>query len=729
MDIKQEQIVHRFVKRFEAALLGFTESIAARGIEIEPVYFGHTVARSARHYARNYAKVHGLLQIFGDRRLSTLNSIYIPQKFQTHTSIRNFESVDELEEAFSYDLQRGNRSKGNNLLGLNVANEEAYLTILGQPATGKTTFLKYIGLEALQYPESRYKHDLIPVFIPMWKFSHSGDQLLEAIAEEFEKSKFPHSQELAIWLLERGKLLVLIDGLNEAGSSQQQLSKHFREFVKTYSKNRYIVSSRLVCYQNSLGQFLELAMQPWSDLLIQEYIHKWFAIAYEAKDVETDVSTGLDVASEEAQRCWQIVQLNPIARDLANSPLCLSLLCLLCDRHYSFPSHVSGLYEKAIHLVLEEQVLKCQALTHEGRNILSTDILEIFLTEIAYKSFEMRRTTIPLSEVSDHLQIVLTNCKGSLQNLDIDFAIKVLQQMGICKIITSESTSGTGLAICPNFTFSHITLQEYFTARYIYQHQKIGQVVTNHLNDRHWQEVFLLVSGMMMGNAEELLLEIEAQAITYINTSKLQDILDWLDQVTFNSQGEYKNVIKRIATLFLARPRFLVELSSALRLTRVLGTARDLYQLFDNSLDFDPIFAADLSMSLAHALDFDSTTELNLAIQLCSQLEQVLNPVKFDQKYINFAVLNSRLQALVSQTPSYDQSFEIREEFRNQIGRIWLQTLYLPAELNQISLQEIEALDSYLYANLLMIKCKNMAISVSLKKWQKIESQMLKIIK
>lgn len=728
MDTKQEQGINNFVKRFEVALLDFAESLSERGIKADSVYIETIVAHSCRRYAHNYFKAHGLIQIFGSRRLSTLDSIYIPQRLQAYTSIRNFESVDELEEAFSHDLQRGSYSKRNNLSGLSVANEEAHLTILGRPATGKTTFLKYVGLAALYYPKSPYKHDLIPVFIPMWRFCHGSNGLLEAIAEEFEKSKFPYPQELAIWLLEKGKLLVLIDGLNEAAASQQQISKHFREFVKTYPQNRYIISSRLVGYQNSLGHFLELAMQPWSDLLIQEYIHKWFAIAYKAKDVETDLGAELDIASKKAQRCWQIVQLNPIARDLANSPLCLSLLCLLCDRQYSFPSHVSGLYEKAIHLVLEEQVLKCQSLVHKERNILSTDILEIFLAEIAYKSFEMRRIAIPLSEVSDHLQVVLTNCKSSLQRLDIDFAINVLQQMGICKVITLESTSSNDLVVCPSFTFSHITLQEYFTARYIYQHQNIIQVVPNHLSDRHWQEVFLSISGMMIGNAEKLLLEIEAQANTYINNNKLQVILNWLDQVTFNSQGDFKNVVKRIATLFLVRPRFLAELSSSLRVTRVLGTARDLYQMFDNSLDFDPIFASDLSMSLAQALDFDSKTELNLAIQLCDQLEQSLSPIKFDQKYINFAVLNSKLQALASQIPSYDQSFEIREEFRHRIKRIWLQTLHLPAELSQISLQEIEALDNYLYANLLMTKCQNMAIAVSIKTWQKIESQMLKII-
>ncbi len=728
MNIKQEQTIREVVKRFKTALSGFTESAKGRECEVDEVYFSHAVSKAATQYARNYVKSYAFIQIFGSQSLTTLLSIYISQRLkQAHTSVRSFESVDELEEAFSRDLQRSSYSKGNNLLGLNIANEEAYLTILGEPAVGKTTFLKYIGMEALYYPESRYKHDVLPVFLHLWKFCHNDDTLLQAIAEELEKCGFPESQELAIWMLEKGKLLILIDGLNESPLSQKYLSNHLRDFVKAYPKNRYIVSSRLASYQSSLGQFLELELQTWDDLHVQEYIHKWFTIASESRTTQEANTSNAesarseqDVASEEAQRCWKILQLNSVARDLANSPLCLSFLCLLCDRRYSLPSNVSSLYQKAINLVLEEQVLKCQLLNDQANNIISTDILDILLSEIAYKSFEIRQSLLPFQDLTEYLQQIISNYMGVIDGVEVDFILKVLRQIGICKINTSRNST--------SFLFSHITFQEYFAARYIYNHHKIKLIVPQYLSDRRWQNIFLLLAGMAVGDSEELLLAIELQTSNYINTNKLRDILDWIELINLNSKGELKSVAKRIAAIFLARPRFLPELAPALILTRILGLAQDLYKTFDLSLNFDKIFAADLSLSLAHALDFDSATELNLAIQLCSELEQSLAKIDFDKKNINFMALSTRLESLASQSPSYDQSFEVRETFRNQISRTWLQTLYLPMELNQISHQEVEALENYLYANLLMVQCKNRAIAVSRKTWEQIESRMLRII-
>ncbi|MBD2188356.1 NACHT domain-containing protein [Pseudanabaena mucicola] len=735
MDTKRDQSIDGFVKRFELALSGFLESSRNQGRELDVKLFQQNVFKAASNYRRNYLKSHGFIQIFGSRKLSTLSSIYIPQRLQAHTSIRNFDSVDELEEAFSRDLQRGSHTKGNNLLGLNVANEEEYLTVLGEPATGKTTFLKYIGLEALRHPEGRYKHNLIPVFIPMWKFCHDSYTLLAAIAEEFARSGFPDPQGIAKWLLAQGKLLILIDGLNEATTKQKELSSNLRDFVKSYPKNRYIVSSRLISYQNSLGQFLELALQPWSDLLIQEYIHKWFTLLYQGKDgLPSEIETvdddtldfgQLDQASLKAQQCWQALQSNPIAKELANSPLRLSLLCLLHDRRYSFPSHGSGLYQKAINLVLEEQVVKCQALNLQAGNLLTTDILELFLTEIAHQSFETKRTHLPLAEVTENLQVLLSNCKKHLRGLDLDFALKVLQQVELCNLNTlASATDSKGNAV-PNFIFSHITFQEYFVARYIYHHHKIEDTVTNYLSDRRWQQVFLLLGGMMLGNVESLLLSIEARAAKYICTSKLMGMLDWLEQISCQSKGDIRHVAKRIAALFIARPRFLAELAPAMGLTNMLSIARALYGMFEEPLDFDHIFATDISMSLAHALDFDSTTEVHLTIQLAQNLEQALSKMNFDERYINFSALVARLELLISQAPSYDQPYEIRENFRQQINQVWLKTLYLPMELNQISHQEVEALENYLYANLLMVQCRNIAIAVPTKIWDKIESRIL----
>ncbi|MEI6332172.1 MAG: NACHT domain-containing protein [Pseudanabaena sp. ELA645] len=724
MSIKQEQTIREFVKRFEALLLGFPESEEGRECNVSEISFNLAIVQSARRYAKNYLESHAFTQLIGGQQLLTLSSIYIPQRFQTHTSIRRFDSVEELEEAFSHDLQRSSSSKGTNLIGLNIANDEEYLTILGLPATGKTTFLKYIGLEALHYPDSRYKHNLIPIFLPMWKFCRNTDTLLLAIAEELEMCEFTHSQELARWLLNQGKLLILIDGLNEATLPQKHLSNQLKDFVKLYPQNRYIVSSRLANYQNSLGQFLELAIQPWSDLHIQEYIHKWFAITYDANANSADTNLALpnpsleqDTSSEKAQYCWQILQANESAKELAKSPLCLSFLCFLCDHRYSFPRNISGLYQKTIRLILEEQVLKYQLLEIGRGAGLSTDILDLILNEAAYKGFELQQTLLPFDQIKDNIQTVLTSCTGSCYVLEVDFVLQVLQQTGLCKIISS----GTFFS----FGFSHITFQEYFVACQIYNHNQVRALVTNHLSDRRWQQVFLLLAGLMVGNVEELLLCIESEAISYINTRRLRYILEWVDQISLKSSGEIKPIAKRIALFFLARPRFLSELAPELILIRMLHLAHELYEFFDLSLDFEKVFEADLSMSIAHALDLDSETQLNLTVQLCNNLEQSLSKLGIDAKYINFTILKTRLDSLQSQIPSYDQPFKVREEFRYKIIKVWSQTLHLPAELNQISQQEVDSLKNYFYANLLMVQCQKMAVTVSPKTWKEIESQML----
>ncbi len=733
MDIKQERIIRAVVERFEAGLLGFVQASKEQGQEIDNIYFSYAISKAANQYARNYVKSHAFIQIFGSRRLSTLGSIYIPQKFQAYNSIRNFESVDELEEAFARDLQRSNYNKGNNLLGLNLANEEACLTILGMPAVGKTTFLKYVGLEALRYPEGRYQHDVLPVFIQMWKFCHGNHRFLDAIAEEFEKAGFPFSQEIAMWLLEKGKLLILLDGLNEAVTPQHLLAKQLREFIKTYPQNRYIASSRLVCYQNSLGQSLEVTLQPWGDLLIQEYIHKWFAIAYKTRSIHShgdlasqrslDQAIASDdfqeVASDKAQQFWRRLQLNTTARQLAESPLALSLLCFLGDRQHSFPSHISHLYRKAIQLSLEEQVYRYQSSQDRAAFDLSTDILELALMEVAHAAFENRQIVLPLESVSDRLQIMLASCQNISVDTEVDTILDIFQKIGICKITLIESS--------PSFVFSHIFFQEYFAAKYICDRHQVRQAVIDHLSDRRWQEIFLLLSGMMMGDVEELLWAMEVQAITYLNTKRLSSILEWLDQISHSCRSDLSAVARRVAFLVIARPRFLTDLPLALSLTRMLETLRSLYANFDTALNFEAVVAADLTISLAHALDFDNNTELNLAMQLCQNLAKLFSAVKFNPQYVDFQALYKKLTDLSTQVPRDDQSFEVREDFRRKVSQTWFQSLYLPLDLNYILPSEVESLTNYLYANLLMVECKNSAIAVSPKIWTEIESHILKI--
>ncbi|MHC5721809.1 MAG: NACHT domain-containing protein, partial [Nostoc sp.] len=85
------------------------------------------------------------------------------------------------------------------------------------------------------------------------------------------------------------------------------------------------------------------------------------------------------------------------------------------------------------------------------------------------------------------------------------------------------------------FSFSHLTLQEYLTAQHIIDIDdpcKLEKLVTEHLTEKRWNEVFLLVAGLMRGGADDLLLLMEKEAQKYINTPKLQALLNWAEQLT-----------------------------------------------------------------------------------------------------------------------------------------------------------------------------------------------------
>ena len=68
--------------------------------------------------------------------------------------IQKFNSIEGLEEQYRARRDQGLSShkehEQEKQRGIDIAQEKQYLTVLGQPGVGKSTFLKKMGLEALQ---------------------------------------------------------------------------------------------------------------------------------------------------------------------------------------------------------------------------------------------------------------------------------------------------------------------------------------------------------------------------------------------------------------------------------------------------------------------------------------------------------------------------------------------------------------------------------------------------
>lgn len=678
------------------------------------------IAKASEQYIRNYSERHGTLKVLGMREPAALESIYTTVQFLDKWDLRRFESIETLEKAYRQSRKRSFQSK--ELLrqdGLTVANEKQFLMVLGGPGAGKSTFLRKMGLEALKGEQGDYAHECIPVLVELKTFSSGKVNLLKSITEEFRICGLPYPEEVTTKLLEQGKLLILLDGLDEVPTKNtNEVISQIQNFVDQYDQNRFIASCRIAAYRHNFRRFSDVAMADFDIEQIKQFIHNWF-------------HTDADRQAGTAQKCWELLQKteHAAARELAQTPLLLTLLCLVYDRAQNFPNNRSGLYCKALRVLLEEWASEKRILREEIYQGLNTELEEILLSEIAYQGFKADRLFFSQREIVSQIKTFLTSNLNAPKHLNGE---AVLDAIAIQQGILVERAEDV-------FSFSHLTLQEYLTAQYIDDHHQVSRLVSDHLTDERWQEVFLLVAGLMRSGADELLLRMEKRARKYLQTPKLQALLAWATEVTTES-GTVNSAANRTTAIFLALVR-----DRALDLVRVLqpdlARALDLVRTLDLVRAPAAVSAIDLTraMELAHSLNLNgvparararqrvmaTTQPRTIARAVTRALAQELEKGRVF-KTVNFISLIARLEALKLKAPDNNQPEEVIQAFSDRISQTWLSALHLDQELVNLSEPELAALEKYLYANWLIVRCKQAAVRVSPQAWEAIAFRMLR---
>jgi len=178
---------------------------------------------SAREtYKRKYYSLYGKIRLFGMSQEVNLEEIYTSVKFLDElTTQAKFGSLDALRKNYSEQgKRRFQTGECQSLKGSDVANKYPFLYVLGNPGAGKSTFLRRVGLEALKGDEGTYQHDCIPVMIELKKFNKVRVDLIAAITEELSNFSFPSQQKVIANFLNKGKLLLLFDGLDEVSKEK-----------------------------------------------------------------------------------------------------------------------------------------------------------------------------------------------------------------------------------------------------------------------------------------------------------------------------------------------------------------------------------------------------------------------------------------------------------------------------------------------------------------------------
>ena len=437
---------------------------------------------AVHNYVQRYEKRHCQVKVMPGlmKEPLPLEDIYTAVKLLDDDGIGAFLGVDALEDTYRAKGRRSfGRNNGKRQDGISVANAESYLMVLGGPGIGKSTFLRKIGLEALK-KDGQIERGCIPVLIELKEFRDATIDLKQKLVAEFETCGFPAAEAFTEAALKQGKLLVLLDGLDEVPiRNLNTVIEHIRHFVDAYSRNSFVASCRIAAYRSSQGayfpRFTDVTLAEFDDEQIEQFIRCWFR-------------SELDQQAGTAENYWELLKKheNQAAKELAQTPLLLTFLCLVYDRQQMLPTQRSTLYGKALDILLSEWSMQKRLEHNPIYEGFHPNLEKVLLAQIAYDSFEQDQLFFLKDDIVNYIGEFLTDMLDAPKHLNGAAVLGAIErQQGI---LVERATD--------IYSFSHLTLQEYLTAFHIVENRIEDKTVNIHLTDERWREVFLNMVGL-----------------------------------------------------------------------------------------------------------------------------------------------------------------------------------------------------------------------------------------
>jgi predicted NACHT family NTPase len=406
------------------------------------------------------------------------------------------------------------------LPGLEVVENHPKLMVLGKPGAGKTTFLKYLAMECIT---GRFEADKVPFFVTLKDFAEAPESphLVEFLAKkvsramgESPRSDKIDSSQIVTRLLKYGRVLILLDGLDEVrGRDSKRIIDEIKDSAEDFNKSFFVITCRIAAREYDLDQFTEVEVADFNDQQIEIFAKNWFR-----------ANDDRQIATIFAQRLRQ----NESIQELASNPLLLTLFCLVFGESREFPKKRADLYEEGVKILLKKWDAKRKIQRDVVYKNLDVQEREDLLSFVAFQMFMGKEINLKQWRIQKHIADYIQNLGND------DPTSKSLEDDS--KVILQCIEAQHGLLVeraREVYSFSHLTLQEYFTARQINRtnqpkkQRKLIKTLKHEFFNKRWREVFLLTVELS-SDASDLLLEIKKEIDSrFIHDQILQIFLQW----------------------------------------------------------------------------------------------------------------------------------------------------------------------------------------------------------
>ena len=381
------------------------------------------------------------------------------------------------------------------------------LVILGEPGAGKSTLLDYLTLVFsgnIQAPRLTQLGDLLPIYLLLRNCVSDERPLTDLMAHpDFLPLDLLPPDNFFERQLEKGRCLVLLDGLDEVIDSKERdrAADKINQLARSYPQNRYIVTCRAAGWREGLltGDFVTLYVRSFNDADIKRFALGWYRAVLRQKararinlsdqGKRRELDKARSRAKREARALTAALYRNAGLYRLARNPLILSLIALVHYRRTRLPQGRAELYQQCLQILLDTWDSNDKELEIIGPTYRAK---EIILREIAYYFHTAGTAEAGREELEKLIKPLIPRLKCPIG------AAETLRQI--------EERSGILVTrAIDRYVFAHRTLQEYLTAVKLSNDKNLElQFFVPHLRDEPWREVILLYAGLVE-NATSLL--------------------------------------------------------------------------------------------------------------------------------------------------------------------------------------------------------------------------------
>lgn len=375
----------------------------------------------------------------------------------------------------------------------NAVQKYRRLVVKGAPGSGKSMLLKYL---ALSYSEGRFKNlsdRPVPILLELNRLNEANltvEKLEQHLVAACDRHNFPKANRFISQGLKDGRLLLLLDGLDEVSSGvRSSVVRCLKDFLEleNYKKCRVIITCRTAVYHNEFVDNTEetLEIDEFSDQQMRRFLQAWKSEMPPEKSVEQLI---------------QNLRAKPKIMALARNPLLLTIIAYLyTDTPFVLPHSRAEFYTQATNVLLElrdqERNISNQYSGVNKRRVLQH--LALYAQNSTNRQQQDRRSLLD-SEVWEQVKQVLPslNLEPKEANSIVD---EIVKRSGLLLRIDGGQ----------RYYFPHLTLQEYFVAAALTDKQdELIQKWQNAPSD--WLEIVKLWCGLA-NNSTDLITAVYQQ--------------------------------------------------------------------------------------------------------------------------------------------------------------------------------------------------------------------------